>query len=58
METYYHPKDLPKFEEIGEGAPELAKKFFESCLLLSPNAADSAYIRGYLKKCNLNGEES
>jgi alkylhydroperoxidase/carboxymuconolactone decarboxylase family protein len=29
METYYHPKDLAKFEEIGEGAPELAKKFFE-----------------------------
>jgi 4-carboxymuconolactone decarboxylase len=29
METYYHPQDLPKFEEIGEEAPELAKKFFE-----------------------------
>ena len=29
METYYHPQDLPKFEEIGEGAPELAKKFFD-----------------------------
>ena len=29
METYYHPQDLRKFEEISEGAPELAKKFFD-----------------------------
>ena len=29
METYYHPQDLPKFEEIGEEAPELARKFFD-----------------------------
>lgn len=29
METYYTPEDLPKFEEIGEDAPELAKKFFD-----------------------------
>ena len=29
METYYHPKDLPKFAEIGKGAPDLANKFFE-----------------------------
>ncbi|VAX17570.1 Carboxymuconolactone decarboxylase [hydrothermal vent metagenome] len=29
METYYDPKDLPKFGEIGKDAPELAKKFFE-----------------------------
>ena len=29
METYYKPEDLPKFEEIGKEAPELAKKFFE-----------------------------
>ena len=29
METYYHPKDLAKFGEIGKDAPELAKKFFE-----------------------------
>ena len=28
METYYQPKDLPKFAEISEGAPELAEKFF------------------------------
>jgi len=29
METYYQPKDLPKFEEIGKDAPQLAQKFFE-----------------------------
>lgn len=29
METYYKPDDLPKFEEIGEEAPELANKFFD-----------------------------
>lgn len=29
METYYKPEDLPKFEEIGKDAPELAKKFFD-----------------------------
>lgn len=29
MDTYYHPKDLARFEEIGRDAPELAKKFFE-----------------------------
>ena len=27
-ESYYVPEDLPKFEEIGEEAPELAKRFF------------------------------
>ena len=29
METYYQPKDLPKFAEISEGAPQLAEKFFD-----------------------------
>ncbi len=29
METYYTPQDLPKFEEIGKDAPELAQKFFD-----------------------------
>jgi 4-carboxymuconolactone decarboxylase len=29
VETYYKPEDLPKFEEIGKEAPELAKKFFD-----------------------------
>jgi len=29
METYYDPHDLPKFQEIGKEAPNLAKKFFD-----------------------------
>ena len=29
METYYRPKDLSKFADIGKEAPELANKFFE-----------------------------
>lgn len=29
MQTYYSPEDLPKFPTIGEGAPELWKKFSE-----------------------------
>ena len=29
METYYDPEDLPRFEEIGKEAPDLAKKFFD-----------------------------
>jgi 4-carboxymuconolactone decarboxylase len=29
MKTYYDPGDLTKFGDIGEEAPEVAKKFFE-----------------------------
>lgn len=29
METYYQPTDLSRFAEIGEEAPELARKFFD-----------------------------
>ncbi len=29
MDTYYNPTDLNKFAEIGEEAPEMAKKFFD-----------------------------
>jgi 4-carboxymuconolactone decarboxylase len=29
METYYDPKDLARFAEIGKEAPELAQKFFD-----------------------------
>jgi len=29
MENYYKPEDLPKFEEIGKEASDLAKKFFD-----------------------------
>jgi alkylhydroperoxidase/carboxymuconolactone decarboxylase family protein len=29
LETYYDPKDLPKFEQIAQEAPDLGKKFFD-----------------------------
>ena len=29
MNSYYDPQDLAKFPEIGEEAPEVAKKFFD-----------------------------
>jgi 4-carboxymuconolactone decarboxylase len=29
METYYHPKDLARFGEVGKDAPELWQKFSE-----------------------------
>jgi predicted Zn-dependent protease len=34
----------------------LAKKFFESCLALAPDAPDKAYIQGYIQKCIGDGE--
>ena len=29
MDTYYDPKDLGRFQDIGKESPELAKKFFD-----------------------------
>ena len=39
-----------------KGHHALAKKFFESCLQLSPDAPDKAYIQGYLKQCTFSEE--
>ena len=39
-----------------DGEKRLAKKYFESCLLLSPETIDRAYIQGYLKLCATSGE--
>ena len=39
-----------------DGEKQRAKEYFESCLLLSPNTADKAYIQGYLKLCAAKGE--
>jgi predicted Zn-dependent protease len=39
-----------------EGRRTLARKFFESCLQLAPDAPDKAYIRGYIKQCGLSEE--
>ena len=55
------PTDADPHKAIGlihykKGQRALAKKFFESCLLLSPDSADRAYIRAYLRRCALRGE--
>ena len=39
-----------------KGRRALAKKFFESCLQLSPNTPDKAYIEGYLRQFTLSEE--
>lgn len=39
-----------------KGHQALAKKFFESCLQLSPNTPDKAYIKGYLRQFTLSEE--
>ena len=39
-----------------KGRRALAKKFFESCLQLSPNTPDKAYIKGYLRQFTLSEE--
>jgi predicted Zn-dependent protease len=38
-----------------EGAWELAKKSFDTCLALGPKASDRAYIQGYLRDCRNTG---
>jgi predicted Zn-dependent protease len=39
-----------------KGQRALAKKFFESCLQLSPDSPDKAYIKGYLRQFTLSEE--
>lgn len=56
--SYPEPHKAMGLIHYKEGAKQLAKKYFETCLLLSPNASDKAYIQGYLKNCKLSGEES
>ena len=56
--SYSEPHKAVGLMHYKEGHKQLAKKFFESCLLLSPNTSDKAYIQGYLKNCKLSGEES
>ena len=55
---YSEPHKAMGLMHYKEGQKQLAKKFFESCLLLSPNTSDKAYIQGYLKNCKLSGEDS
>jgi len=56
--SYPEPHKALGLVHYKEGQKQLAKKFFESCLRLSPNTSDKAYIQGYLKNCKLSGDKS
>ena len=34
----------------------LARKYFQTCLGLSPDSPDRAYIEGYLARCSIKQE--
>jgi Zn-dependent protease with chaperone function len=49
------PSYAPPYKAIGllrykGGQKQLAKQFFQTCLLLDPNISDRAYIQGYLDR--------
>jgi len=54
--SYAAPHKAIGLIHFKKGHRSLAKKFFESCLQLSPNAPDKAYIQGYLKQCTFSEE--
>jgi len=54
--SYPEPRKAMGLIHYKDGEKRLAKKYFESCLLLSPDTIDRAYIQGYLKLCVTNGE--
>jgi len=56
--SYPEPHQALGLMHYKKGKKLLAKKFFESCLLLSPDAGAKAYIQGYLKNCETSGDES
>lgn len=53
MEIYYHPEDLPKFEEIGEEIPELAKKFFDYYAAVFAEGELTEREKGSNRSCRL-----
>lgn len=54
--SYAEPHKAIGLIHYKAGHRALAKKFFESCLLLAPDTPDKAYIQGYIKQC-LKGRE-
>jgi len=49
--SYAEPHKAIGLIHFKAGHRALAKKFFESCLLLDPDTPDKAYIQGYIKQC-------
>lgn len=54
--TYSEPHKAIGLIHFKKGRRTLAKRFFESCLQLSPDSPDKAYIQAYLKQCVQGGE--
>ena len=54
--SYAQPHKAIGLIHYKQGQKVLAKKFFESSLLLAPNTPDKAYIQGYIKQCVAEGE--
>ncbi len=54
--TYAEPHKAIGLIHFKKGQRTLAKQFFESCLQLSPDSPDKAYIQAYLKQCAQGGE--
>ena len=54
--TYAEPHKAIGLIHYKKGQRTLAKRFFESCLQLSPDSPDKAYIQAYLKQCAKGGE--
>ena len=54
--SYSEPHKAIGLIHYKEGHKALARRFFESCLLLAPDAPDRAYIQGYIKQCANDGE--
>ena len=54
--TYAEPHKAIGLIHYKKGQRTLAKRFFESCLQLSPDSPDKAYIQAYLKQCAQGGE--
>ena len=54
--TYAEPHKAIGIIHYKKGQRTLAKRFFESCLQLSPDSPDKAYIQAYLKQCAQGGE--
>jgi Tfp pilus assembly protein PilF len=54
--TFRDPHKAIGLIHFKKGQKNLAKKFFESCLMLAPDAPDKEYIQGYLNHCTSKGE--
>ncbi len=53
--SYAEPHKAIGLIHYKKGQRKLARKYFESCLLLAPDTPDKAYIQGYIKQCVRDG---